>query len=137
MLHGNHLLQTVSEITSLWEASLWRHFPGESKPSDTIARGASILKLGNNALWWNRPGWLKLPQEKWPVNSSLEISKTKAEEARKKVVHVSAAVIKDPVIVDPSKYSKWSKLLRVTFCCQGLCISKDQNPTNSCQRIKG
>ena len=103
----------VSEITSMWEPSLWRHCSGETNPSDATTRGVNILKLANNDLWWNGPKWLKFSSEMWPVNSSLELSRAKAEEEKKKVVHVSAAVVKDPVI-DPSKYSKWSKLLKVT-----------------------
>ena len=54
-----------------------------------------------------------MPQESWPVNQSLEPSKAKAEEERKKVVQSNVAIVKDTVI-DPSRYSKWSKLLRVT-----------------------
>ena len=103
----------VSEITTTWEPSLWRHCPGETNPGDATTRGQNILKLVDNNLWWNGPSWLKMPQESWPVNPSLEPSKAKAEEERKKVVQVNAAIVRDTVI-DPSRYSKWSKLLRIT-----------------------
>ena len=76
----------VSEITTMWEPSLWRHCPGETNPGDATTRGQNILKLVDNNLWWNGPSWLKMPQESWPVNPSLEPSKAKAEEERKKVV---------------------------------------------------
>ena len=104
---------TVSKITTTWEPSLWRHCPGETNPGNATTRGQNILKLVDNNLWWNGPSWLKMPQESWPVNPSLEPSKAKAEEERKKVVQVNAAIVRDTVI-NPSRYSKWSKLLRVT-----------------------
>ena len=109
----------VSEITSTWEPSLWRHCSGETNPSDATTRGVNILKLANNDLWWNGPSWLKLSAEKWPINLSLKLSKAKAEtkakaeEERKKVLQVNAVVVEDTVI-DPLKYGKWSKLLRIT-----------------------
>ena len=54
-----------------------------------------------------------MAQQSCPVNPSLEPSKAKAEEERKKVVQVNAAIAKDTVI-NPSRYRKWLKLLRVT-----------------------
>ena len=53
----------VSEITTMWEPSLWRHCPGETNPGDATTRGQNILKLVDNNLWWNGPSWLKMPQE--------------------------------------------------------------------------
>ena len=89
------------------------HDTGETNPSDATTRGLNMLRLVDNNLWWDGPSWLKMPQESWPVNLSLEPSKVKAEEERKKVVQVNAAIVKDTVI-DSSGYNKWSKLLRVT-----------------------
>ena len=75
----------VSEITSTWEPSLWRHCPGETNPGNATTRGQNILKLVDNNLWWNGPSGLKMPQESWPVNPSLKPSKAKAEEKRRKL----------------------------------------------------
>ena len=114
MLHGNHLSQTgCPRFTTTWEPSLWQHCPGETNPGDATTRGQNILKLVDNNFWWNGPSWLKMPQESWPVNPSLEPSKAEAKKERKKVVQVNAAIVRDTVI-DPSRYSKWSKLLQVT-----------------------
>ena len=102
----------VSEITSTWEPSLWWDCPGETNPSDATTGRLNILKLVDNNFWWNGASWLKMQQESWPVNPSLKPSKAKAEEERKNVVQVQAAIAKDTVI-NPSRYNKWSNVLRV------------------------
>ena len=75
----------VSEITSMWESSLWRHCPGETNPGDATTRGLNVLKLVNDNLRWNEPSWLKMPQESWPVNPSLEPSKAKVKRKERKL----------------------------------------------------
>ena len=89
MLYGNHLLHTGCPRSHQRGNQVFG--PGETNPGNATTRGQNILKLVDNNIWWNGPSWLKMLQESWPVNPSLEPSKAKAEEERKKDVQVNAA----------------------------------------------
>ncbi|KRZ65356.1 hypothetical protein T10_2495, partial [Trichinella papuae] len=109
----------VESIQQLTEASMWHYCPTRDNPADMLSRGCSLKKLEESQLWWNGPPWLSLPAENWPrksirENESKIISRA---EARDKTTALTVSVIKENDRLDPSRFSNFEKLVRITAFC--------------------
>ncbi|XP_071941071.1 uncharacterized protein [Antedon mediterranea] len=100
----------IGEIQSMSEPSQWRHVPGEHNVADDVSRGIPVKQL--NGRWRIGPEFLYLPEEDWPVNTSIvdqrELDREKKTERNVFLTHACVEVI------DPSRISSWNKLIRVT-----------------------
>ena len=74
----------------------WIHCPGLQNPADLASRGAPALV--NSQLWWSRPEWLSLEEEKWPdppdpEKQDLLVQKDMESESRGVVANTVASII--------------------------------------------
>ncbi|KRX85640.1 hypothetical protein T06_9948 [Trichinella sp. T6] len=109
----------VESIQQLTEASVWRYCPTGENTTDMLSRGCSLKRLKESQLWWESPPWLSLPVENWPKKSiRVDQSKiTSSAEARNKITTLAASVTKRNDRLDPSRFSNFEKLVRVTAFC--------------------
>ena len=106
----------VQEIRDTTDPVQWRHCPGKDNPADISSRGATASQLKQSTCWWGGPSWLKEKEEKWPARThSLEANTEAFKEKRPKqyTCLVTKTTHLNPVI-SPQRYSKYSKLLRMT-----------------------
>ncbi|XP_076298317.1 uncharacterized protein LOC143217663 [Lasioglossum baleicum] len=101
----------VSEIHSLVPTGQWLHVPSEDNPADCASRGVSAPELVSHPLWWNGPLWLRLVPEFWP--SQPAIAETHILEEKRTPVPILASTTVEPWDLQ-TRYSSWTKLLRVT-----------------------
>ena len=104
----------VSEIQDSTQSSQWRHVPGLQNPADIGSRGMPASRLGESELWWHGPAFLKEDCNEWP---SLHIPGLSAEipELKRSVETPAVGFVGDPAprLVDPSRFSSWSRYRRV------------------------
>jgi hypothetical protein len=74
-------------------------------------RGVTADKLKNSDIWWHGPSWLSKPPHHWPLDTST--TDNPLPEARK-LVHQALTVKTPPPFLDDTRYSTYSKLLRIT-----------------------
>ncbi|XP_033096702.1 uncharacterized protein LOC117100976 [Anneissia japonica] len=103
----------VSKILSTSSKYQWRHVPTELNPADDGSRGTYNLSK-----WTTGPNFLKQGEASWPAMKMFECSPSDVE-VKKDVMVAQASVfheISENNIVTSlaSKYSSWTKLLRVT-----------------------
>ncbi|KRY21338.1 hypothetical protein T12_1757 [Trichinella patagoniensis] len=106
-------------IPQLTEASVWRYCPTGENPADMLSRGCSLKRLEESQLWWEGPPWLSLPVENWP-KKSIRVDQckiTSSAEARNKITTLAVSVIEKDDRLDPSRFSNFEKLVRVTAFC--------------------
>ena len=103
----------VAEIQASWEPTVWRHVPTNLNPADDLSRGISVREMTGR--WMNGPSFLTKNSEEWPTEPdqpTLEIPDLKVNKplfALKPVV--------TSLIIDPSRFSSWPRLCRVTAYC--------------------
>ncbi|XP_003382035.1 putative integrase core domain protein, partial [Trichinella spiralis] len=109
----------VESIQQLTEASVWRYCPTGENPADMLSRGCSLKSLEESQLWWEGPLWLSLPVDNWPKKSvRVDQSKiTSSAEARNKITTLAVSVIEKNDRLEPSRFSNFEKLVRVTAFC--------------------
>jgi hypothetical protein len=97
----------ISEISTLTNPDHWHHVAGVENPADAISRGLSPTELVKSISWWHGPNWLN--QETWKEG----LVKCKRE-SRPLITLTVTEMEEWPIL---SKYSNFSKLLRViTYC---------------------
>lgn len=110
----------VVEIQDKSSPSEWCYCPSEDNPADLLTRGISAENLVLNEKWWSGPIWLQKDRESWPKQlvkgSPGENSVEILREQRKDTVK-SFVVQLELVEQLWSKFSVWSKLLRVVTWC--------------------
>ena len=106
----------VSEIRDSTEPSQWRHVPGSQNPADICSHGLSASKLRGSELWWNGPDFLRQDRRDWPYLKTPTLSQEEPELRRNPVKPVISfigeAAVRQP-LVDPARFSSWSKYRRV------------------------
>jgi hypothetical protein len=120
----------ISAIIDLIPPECWNHVISSDNPADCASRGLYPSELLHHDLWWKGPKWLALPQSEWPKTIPLPVNEIHDEQ--KEVCVVSPVQTTTPVI-PIERYSKFSRLLRVTAwiyrfvhsCCKG---SPNSNP---------
>ena len=105
----------VQEISQTFPITLWNYCPSGDNPADLLTRGTRSTAL-STPLWTNGPSWLS-DESKWPQwNSTLSLHLQTDD------TEVEQPVPMDPTephtgihkIIDLSRYSTLTKLLRVT-----------------------
>ena len=100
----------VGEIQSNPDLSQWMYIPSEDNVADDLSQGIHVNAL--NERWINGPALLRLQKSVWPNQMTSLPTPDEDMERRQIVVTVSTVKAKD--IIDPSTFSSWRKLIRVT-----------------------
>ena len=107
----------VSEIREFTSPDQWRHIPGTENPADLPSRGAKLEDLKHISLWWEGPPFLLESPENWPKQRDISEQACDPSEFRKEKVTTHSARAKKmdtDFRLQPARYSKWMKLIRVT-----------------------
>ena len=89
----------VQEIRNNTDVSKWQHISGKVNPADHISRGIPACDI--NVLWLTPPAFLSDPESHW--KNSL---------GNKEKTNVTMEPSNDECIIDVSRFSKWTKLMR-------------------------
>ncbi|GBM68075.1 hypothetical protein AVEN_66743-1 [Araneus ventricosus] len=100
----------VVEIQDCVVPDRWFHCPGLENPADRLTRGVSAVSLKSDDLWWSGPRWLKSPRYDWPQQKF----RVPDEYMQEKRIVVHTAIVKDDPLIDISRFSSLTRLLRVT-----------------------
>ena len=60
---------SVGEIQTNTDLSQWKHIPGEMNVADDVSRGIPVRNLVER--WQHGPKFLRLPENEWPQDSSI------------------------------------------------------------------
>ncbi|KRY28041.1 hypothetical protein T01_6882 [Trichinella spiralis] len=121
----------VQEIIPLTEPSQWRYVPTADNPADRLSRGCTLGRLLKDHLWWNGPDWLQQPESEWP-RLSIVVSPEEArgtDPERRTTVALTTTLPEHglQMVIDPTRYSRMEKLLRVTAYC-GRWVDQARRP---------
>ena len=117
----------VAEIQSTWEASAWRYVPTQLSPADDLSRGIEVKEMSGR--WMNGPAFLQESPEKWP-KKDLQLPAEVPEIKSTKPIFVLQPVTQP--IIDPSRFSNWQRLCRVTaYCLRFVAIIKSSELARS------
>ena len=101
----------VAEIQSTWESSHWQYVPSPLNPADDLSRGIDVKEM--HGRWFQGPEFLQTPESEWP-KETLEIIQDDLEKKKPKIVGNVSLVAQD---IDPTNFSNWQRLLRITAYC--------------------
>lgn len=101
----------VGEIQSYTDPSQWRHIPGEDNVADDLSQRITVNELSGRCM--KGPEFLRLPQEERP-NGTPPPTQDEDMECRQTKLAVSVVAVKAEHAVDPSTFSSWRRLIRVT-----------------------
>ena len=101
----------VSKIQDTLPGPCWRHIPTRENPADCASRGMIGNEIESKSLWWNGPSWLSQDKEKWPQRdfACLKV----CPEENKKIQIASTEVDSDQKLIEVTRFSSFSKLIRV------------------------
>ena len=127
----------VSYIQQRTAPRQWRYVPTGQNPADLASRGVCVNDLVNADLWWQGPAFLSNGST-WPATELKDTSGLSDDpEVRKAAVQASesAFVTQQITVVQPSRYSNWTRLVRVQAwinrfvnnCRQGDRVSGELN----------
>ncbi|KRX78552.1 hypothetical protein T06_9195 [Trichinella sp. T6] len=84
-------------------------------------RGCTLGTLLKNHLWWNGSDWLQQPESEWPLLDVVltleEVRGTDPERRTTVVLNTTMPAQGLQMVIDPTRYNRMEKLLRVTTCC--------------------
>ena len=89
----------VQEIRNNTDVSKWQHISGKLNPADHVSRGIPACDI--NVLWLTPPVFLSDPESHW--KNSL---------GNKEETNVTMEPSNDECIINVSRFSKWTKLMR-------------------------
>ena len=101
----------VAENQTNCDPSTWRHIPSEHNVADDLSRGIPAKELEKR--WQKGPEFLNQPEEEWPAQQVMAVDLQEVEkECRKTEVVMTIVTVSS--VIDPTKFSKWKRLVRVT-----------------------
>ena len=106
---GNRVASIIDSVPP----NNWNHIEGIENPADCASRGIFPSELVAHDLWWNGPKWLRLGIHQWPVSATIPENKP-SDEANEICSHTAAVSTGSFNILNPKRYSSYSRLLRVT-----------------------
>lgn len=98
----------VTEIQSTWDPISWRFVPTVLNPADDLSRGIPVEEM--NGRWKHGPPFLKKNKDEWPIESTEPIE----DDPERKKTKVIGAVSLKTLLFDPTAYSSWTRLTRIT-----------------------
>uniref|UniRef100_A0A914Y2H1 Integrase catalytic domain-containing protein n=1 Tax=Panagrolaimus superbus TaxID=310955 RepID=A0A914Y2H1_9BILA len=119
---GRYIDNRLSHIRE--RATIVKHVRTDENPADLGSRGCHFPELAANKKWWHGPGFLQLPEEKWPleavkaveINHNPYIDSIMEENVEQHTVSVTTAAQESKLLVpkieiDATRFSKWIKLI--------------------------
>ena len=113
----------VIEIRKLAPPEIWKYCPTKENPADVASRGGTALSIRDSKKWWKGPDFLRYDPENWPNHPNFDNFAENIERVETKpvgpdsVFTAKISVEKEievmPALIDISKYSDISKLLRI------------------------
>ncbi|XP_029174769.1 uncharacterized protein LOC114943355 [Nylanderia fulva] len=107
----------VGEIQRLTSGLDWRHVPTTENPADLLSRGVHPHDIGNAALWWRGPAFLKSSEESWPSVGEY-VPESEMPERRRIVAAVAGVVASNPFSELIVRCSSLDKLCRIVAYCR-------------------
>ena len=89
----------IQEIRNNTDVSKWQHISGKVNPADHVSQRIPACDI--NVLWLTPPAFLSDPESHW--KNSL---------GNKEETNVTMETSNDECIIDVSRFSKWTKLMR-------------------------
>ena len=116
----------VMEITQTFPASVWTYVPTDDNPADLLTRGISAEQLKSSQLWLYGPSWL-ISTDQWPTWSpasvlhlqNIAIEETQETNDERVINPANTSGIH--LVIDAYRYSRLTKLLKVTVYVHRLC----------------
>ena len=104
----------VAEIQRESNPNQWRHIPGEINPADLPTRGLSASELCQSKSWMRGPDFLINDEKTWPERLPNNLPLDAAVKEEKNVETHATNETDKTTRLDPSRYSSWTRLVRVT-----------------------
>ena len=101
----------VSEIQTSWDQCCWRFVSTDLNPADDLSRGIPVQKL--NERWMRGPAFLRDHPDQWPSHPNDEQAELSEVKNPKSILFLQRPTTEHPII-DPSRFSNWGKLCRIT-----------------------
>ena len=114
----------IGEIQTATCKDAWAWTDTDNNIADWITRPKKPVDLGGDSVWQSGPAWLRFPESDWPIFFSSDVEDL--PEIHKHVVVHSTAKVDKKSLIDISRFSKYSHLLRVTARVLAL---KKENPS--------
>ncbi|GFX28720.1 integrase catalytic domain-containing protein [Trichonephila clavipes] len=106
----------ITKILNLTSTDEWYHIPGKLNPSDCATRGLSLQQLMNAEYWWKGPDWINNDlKEELASAKILTTCKVEADSVLNSIPLVVKSNPLEPII---SKFSNFTKLIRVIALCK-------------------
>ena len=108
----------VAEIKDSTDPDQWQHCPGSLNSADLPTRGLTATELIHSQRWWTGPEFLVKDEKHWPVKKNFGSESCDQTEFRRehknKVTLVSSVKFEEDSRLNPSAFSSWTRLKRVT-----------------------
>ncbi|GFX93538.1 integrase catalytic domain-containing protein [Trichonephila clavipes] len=120
----------ITKILNLTSTDEWYHIPGKLNPVDCATRGLSPQQLMNADYWWKGPDWINNDlKEELASAKILTTCKVEADSVLNSIPLVVKSNPLEPII---SKFSNFTKLIRVIALCKRFI-----NNCKSGSKVKG
>jgi ribonuclease HI len=109
----------VGEIQTVTNPTQWRHVSSECNPADLLSRGESAKALIGSQLWWSGPNFLEKDKSEWPdklqtFEDNIDDKEKKSNKKNVALVSIDESENLNCWRLEPSRFSNWSKLTRIT-----------------------
>ena len=112
----------IGEIHDSSSPTRWLHVSTHQNPADLPTRGMSVTEVKGSEMWWKGPRFRGLPKDTWP-NTEIDVTPEATLKVRKKARATLDVLSTESVLfvltpkttwrLHPSRYSNWTRLLRV------------------------
>ena len=114
----------IGEIQRSSSPEQWRYVPGAMNPADLPTRGLSATELAECKLWMEGPAFLKEDESTWPAAPTKpKCVQTDSDPERRTLVKVHLTKNYTSDFINPSRYSSYGRLIRVTGWVQRFIVN--------------
>ena len=111
----------IGEIHDSSSPTPWRHLNTHQNPADLPTRGISVTEVKRSEMWWKGPNFLSMPEDTWPKSDATPEARLEVRSKKARATFdvpgtesvLFALTRKTTWRLDPSRYSSWTRLLRV------------------------